>query len=487
MADTPNLLLGYMEASQSQKHVTFNEALLALDAIVQLAVLDKDLTAPPVSPAEGDRYYVATGATGLWLGMSGKIAAYQDAAWNFYSLREGWILWVSDEDKAYAFDGTGLVVIGGGGGGGGTTSVNPTPLVGVNSTATITNRLSVASPASLFTHDGAGHQAKINKASAVDTASLLYQTAFSGRAEVGLTGDDDFHFKVSPDGTAWKDAIVIDRSTGIVNLPFTLLGGVNPNLVINGDFQINQRGYAGTALAAGSFGLDRWKASIGGATYSISGYTITLTSGGIEQVIESSLWGVSSLASSVVTISVESPSSNITVTIGSVSGTITAGTGRQSVTLTLTPADTGNLVLKLVKASSGSVTFGRVKFEIGPKASAWQARTLNDELRLAQRYYFQIFPQAPYYVIALGGVPFAGSVFGNIIFPTQMRIPPTVAISSIADFQVDTGAHTSIIFPTVTVSAATMQFLSPSATSLIVSRILTNNNTVAKITFSSEI
>jgi hypothetical protein len=64
----------------------------------------------------------------------------------------------------------------------------------------------------LLNHDGAGHQLKINKAAAADTASLLYQDAFSGRAELGLAGDDDFHFKVSPDGSTWKQAILIDRS-----------------------------------------------------------------------------------------------------------------------------------------------------------------------------------------------------------------------------------------------------------------------------------
>jgi hypothetical protein len=98
-----------MEASQSQKHVTFNETLAALDALIQLAVLDKDLTAPPSSPVEGARYYVAASATSLWLGMSGKIAAYQDGLWNFYTLREGWVVWVSDEDAPYVYNGTTLV------------------------------------------------------------------------------------------------------------------------------------------------------------------------------------------------------------------------------------------------------------------------------------------------------------------------------------------------------------------------------------------
>ena len=40
----------------------------------------------------------------------------------------------------------------------------------------------------------------MNKETAADVLSLLLQTGFSGRAEIGLIGDDDLLFKVSPDG-----------------------------------------------------------------------------------------------------------------------------------------------------------------------------------------------------------------------------------------------------------------------------------------------
>ena len=51
MADiSPHLLLPYLVAAQAQKHVTHNEALRLLDALVQLSVLNLNLTAPPVSP-----------------------------------------------------------------------------------------------------------------------------------------------------------------------------------------------------------------------------------------------------------------------------------------------------------------------------------------------------------------------------------------------------------------------------------------------------
>ena len=56
MDNTPNLQLPYLMAAQAQKHVTHNEALRALDAIVQLLVLDKDLASLPGSPTDGSRY-----------------------------------------------------------------------------------------------------------------------------------------------------------------------------------------------------------------------------------------------------------------------------------------------------------------------------------------------------------------------------------------------------------------------------------------------
>lgn len=247
MTDTPNLNLPYLLAAQAQKHVTHNDALRGLDCVVQLMVLDRDLATPPVVPAEGDRYIVAASPTGAWAGQTNKIAAFQDAAWMFYAPVEGWLAWVSDENDLVVFEGAGWASVSSGGGGGVTdhglltgltdddhtqyhnnargdaryTLLNPATL-GVNATPDATNKLAVNSAASLFNHAGTGgHQMKLNKAAAADTASFLFQTAFSGRAELGTTGDDDFHFKVSTNGTAWNEAIVIDRATGAVEMPNT--------------------------------------------------------------------------------------------------------------------------------------------------------------------------------------------------------------------------------------------------------------------------
>lgn len=208
-----NLNLPYIAPAQAQKHVTHNEALRALDAIVHLSLVSKSQTTPPLSPVEGSRYFVAVTGTDEWAGQDTLIAAYQDGAWAFYRPQIGWQAWIEDESILQIWDGTLWQ------------APMPTPkqqnmeFVGVNATADKTNRLSVSSPATLFNHAGNGHQLKLNKNTAGDTGSVLYQTNWSGRAEIGLTGDDDFHFKVSPDGSTWNEGVILDKSTGIARFP----------------------------------------------------------------------------------------------------------------------------------------------------------------------------------------------------------------------------------------------------------------------------
>ncbi len=94
---TTHLLLPFIMAAQAQKHVTHNEALRLLDAMVQLAVLDRTRTAPPTSPADGDRHIVASGATGLWAGWDLNIAYWVDGAWTRLVPRPGWLAWIAAE------------------------------------------------------------------------------------------------------------------------------------------------------------------------------------------------------------------------------------------------------------------------------------------------------------------------------------------------------------------------------------------------------
>ena len=362
MSDTTTHLgLPFLLAAQAQKHVTHNEALRLLDAMVQLSVLDRTRTTPPASPADGDRHLVASGATGLWAGWDLNIAFWVDGAWTRLVPRTGWMVWVAaeglflvwtgsawdvvgeprdvsdavfslvndaDPTKKATFSlagisagttrsftlpntsselailagtqtftgnktfsgtltasgsvtvsaasasigtatttatygmGTGAtttgvtktVNIGTGGasgsttvvnigsataGAGGTTVVNTPTVTFANAvtqvgmpqanltaqllglggaTADSYNRMSVNTPAVLLNNAGAGIETTVNKAAVGNDAAFAFKTGFSARALIGLLGNDDFSFKVSPDGSAFFDAIRIDRTNGRVEL-----------------------------------------------------------------------------------------------------------------------------------------------------------------------------------------------------------------------------------------------------------------------------
>ncbi len=209
MDRTPNLDLPYILPSQAQKHVTHNEAIRALDAVTQLAVLSRSFNTAPTAPLDGDRYIVAVSATGSWAGHETKVAAWQDGAWAFYSAKPGWRSWIADEHILAAWDGEDWITAGGRSGDFDTLGVG-------GAAADDTNRITSNASATLLNHDGSSHRLKINKNAAGDTASVLFQTGFSGRAEFGLTGDDNWHVKVSPNGSTWTEAIVVDKTTGNV-------------------------------------------------------------------------------------------------------------------------------------------------------------------------------------------------------------------------------------------------------------------------------
>lgn len=105
MAVSNNLGFSFIEQSQSQKEVTANTAFTAIDALLNTGAIDKDLATPPGSPAAGDVYIVAASPTGTWAGKAGHVA-YYDQAWKFIVPKEGFTLWVRDEDALYIYNGS---------------------------------------------------------------------------------------------------------------------------------------------------------------------------------------------------------------------------------------------------------------------------------------------------------------------------------------------------------------------------------------------
>lgn len=83
----------------------------------------------------------------------------------------------------------------------------------------------MAAPAVLFTHAGAGQQLKLNKAAATDTASLLFQSGWTGHAEMGLAGNNAFSIKVSPDGATWATGLALAGDGSAALLDGVTIGG----------------------------------------------------------------------------------------------------------------------------------------------------------------------------------------------------------------------------------------------------------------------
>ena len=365
MPDSPNLILPYIQASQAQKHITHNEAIKLLDGIVQLGVLSRIVAAPPGSPVDGDRYIVASGATGLWAGWDLNVAFFVDGAWVRLIPRVGWIAYSVADTAFYSWNGSAWVAFGGGGGGGGptfpdntfgitgsadatkiarfevdgfttattrtftlpntsstlavlaatqtftgsttfsgtfdvsaataslgtstgtstanvgtgatTTGVTKTVNLGtaglsgsttvvnigsavagalgslvINSptvtfassvsaiamaaanvsakwlglggaTADATNRLSINTPAVLLNNAGSSIDMTFNKNAVGNDASLSFKTGFSTRGLVGLLGDDDLTFKVSPDGSTFYTGFLVKATDGRPEFPQPLI------------------------------------------------------------------------------------------------------------------------------------------------------------------------------------------------------------------------------------------------------------------------
>ena len=415
MTVTPRLSLPLLAAGQAQKHVTHNDALVRLDALIHLVVDSRTQTEPPASPTALSAYIVPAGGSGIFAGRADQVALFEDDGWTFLAPRTGWQAWVADEAEHNLWTGTEWR--------------RASPLSGlgaekwgVNATADETNRLAVSAEASLFNHAGGDHRLKINKANAGATASVLFQSNWSGRAEFGLAGDEDFRVKVSPDGSVWHDALAIGGASGSVTLPGSSWAA-GQNLLINGDMQIDQRGFAGGTLAAGAYGFDRWKAGAGGASLSLSGFTATLGSGVLVQPVEPEAWGFASLEDVPLTLSVEGLSGgDLTASIGSQSGTIAVGAGRRAITLTPAVGDGGALPVSLAPAG-GPVRFARIKLEVGATATAWSARPSGIEQMLCRRYHWR--PAASVVIDAYQAA--AASCRQTLPLPATMRALPTIS------------------------------------------------------------
>lgn len=238
MSDDASARLGlsYLAPGQLQKHVTLNEALTRLDALVQMRAVSRSTAAQPASPDDGALYILPGSPTGaVWATRAaGDVMRFEAGGWLRVAIPDGALIWIADEDVFVVRDGTNWVALGQRLG-----AVQGLTRLGLNTTADATNPFAARINKALWTAITAGDggdgdlRLTFNKEAAVDVLSLLFQSNWSGRAELGLIGDDDLTLKVSADGSTWRTALTVDRSTGAAAFP-TGCGRVETTVLTSG-------------------------------------------------------------------------------------------------------------------------------------------------------------------------------------------------------------------------------------------------------------
>lgn len=217
---TPRLALPDVAAGQAQKHVTVNEAFARLDGLVQMAVETQTLSSAPNGPKDGSLYILAQSPSGTaWSGFpAGSVLRYEAGSWSALAIDEGTVAWLRDEDRLVVFDGQQWRSAGAD-----LSIINNIQRLGVGTTADANNPVSMRLNRLLITSkpasDGGDGDLRqtLNKDLANGVLSMLFQSGWSGRAEFGLLGSEDFSLKVSADGGSWQTAFDVTRASGKVN------------------------------------------------------------------------------------------------------------------------------------------------------------------------------------------------------------------------------------------------------------------------------
>jgi len=106
MANTPNLNLPLVASAQAQKHITVNESLTLIDAVLRGDLSGWNEDTPPVAPISGEVFLLGSSPSGDWSGQDGKLAYFTDGGWRFLTPQAGWGFFDPAEKARVTFDGT---------------------------------------------------------------------------------------------------------------------------------------------------------------------------------------------------------------------------------------------------------------------------------------------------------------------------------------------------------------------------------------------
>jgi hypothetical protein len=227
---------------------------------------------------------------------------------------------------------------------------------------------------------------------------------------------------VATNGTT---ALTIDTSQNVTATgTVAMASSFKRNILINGNFLINQRAYvSGTATASGTYMHDRWKSTTTNSNYTFTqgtpDTTITIAAGTIAQIVEDK-----NVVGGIYTLSwTGTATARIAINGGTTSGSYAASP------ITTSSATAGQTIT--VEFSTG--TLGKVQFEPGTIATPYERQIYSDQLIQCQRYYQLIRA-------ATGSPQTSVSITFSLQPIVQMRTGPSVGQTGVlyaSDFATD--------------------------------------------------
>ena len=206
---TDRLSLPLIQPGQSSKHITHNEAVADIDALLHLYIDAQGVNAPPET---GGVVTVGTEPSGIFEGHAGEIAFSDARGWNFMAPRAGMRAVMAETMSLQVHDGANWQPVSGGDASG---STDPETL-GINTGADTTNRLSVKSEAILFAADDTSDaptgdiRITANRDGGSDVAAFLFKTAYAADAEFGMLGNTNFTLKTADDTGVLATRLAVD-------------------------------------------------------------------------------------------------------------------------------------------------------------------------------------------------------------------------------------------------------------------------------------
>lgn len=243
------------------------------------------------------------------------------------------------------------------------------------------------------------------------------------------------------DSVSWAQIMDLNTAVNIF---------ANPNLLINGDFQVWQRGTSFTGVASNTYTLDRWRTFVLSA-----GETLT-----IEKQTDSNLGNIVHLKGEVTDgsivnfgqiIEANKKNENLTLSFyikgsenisagcivngssydsGTKTYAVTTSWERKSITFTNVTPDTSYIYVNIFRGANfgtKEVWIAQPKLELGSVATPFMPRPYGEELALCKRYYqrYSRASSVDMWLDTLATEVHSGYAVAHFNIP-EMRVAPTI-------------------------------------------------------------